>query len=122
MRVKLIIKLDKLFSYEGDETLTYSAKCDNNDIGTFRNGYWVWTPTQAGEYIVMITASVGEKTTSNYLILNVVQSQEIITQPTTSESTSTPSKKSGCKNGIGGGALCSVMALFAVSIIKGKKK
>ena len=120
------IKLDQLFSYEGDEKISYSAKCNGIDIGSFRNGYWVWCPSESGEYIVTITATTGTKTATNYLILNVVDAF-VPGGNTSSESESESvseitSTKKGCKSSVGGTALLSLLMLSSVVILRGKKK
>ena len=120
------VKLTELFSYEGDETLSYTATCDGQAIGSLKNGYWVWCPTQSGEYIITLTATVGEKTATNYLILNVEDAFVPGGNTQSSESTSetgaiTPSKK-GCKGSFGGIAILSLLALSSVVILKGKRK
>ena len=120
------IKLDQLFSYEGDEQVTYTATCDGNPVGSFRNGYWVWCPSESGEYIVQITANVGLKTATNYLILTV---EDAFVPGGSSEPESTPNSgaevkpgKKGCKSSVGGTAMLSLFTLTAGLIIKGKKK
>lgn len=122
------VKLDKLFSYEGDETIEYSATCNNETIGQFRNGYWVWLPTEAGEYVVKIVATVGDKTATNYLILNV-EAAQVPNVPTTSESEQisqtnkeSEGKKKGCSGSIGGMSVFSILALAGVMVARGKKR
>lgn len=116
------IKLDKLFSYEGEEEITYTAVCDGNSIGTFRNGYWVWTPTEGGEYLIDITASAGDKSVVNYLTINVKEAQgPVIPQPESKPESATTQPSKGCKGSFGGSVLALGLLAMAVTVIRSKK-
>lgn len=65
------IRLSNLFSYEGDEELTYTVTCNGSSIGNITNGYWVWTPEEAGTYNVDFKAEAGGKSALNYVTLRV---------------------------------------------------
>ncbi len=121
------IKVSDLFSYEGDGQIEYTAICNNEDLGAFRNGYWVWCPTEAGEYIVTVTATVGDKSATNYLILNVVDAAEPIVpgEPESveqEESKNSSPSSAGCTGGMSGVAILSLLAVSSLAILRGKRK
>lgn len=106
---ELEIKLSELFEYDGDKKLTYSAVCNGNEIGTIRNGYFVWEPTETGIYTISFTASDGELSANNIVRFRVEESET--TNNNNSNNTSQPtdnnSNASGCNS--------SVNALFYLS-------
>lgn len=66
------MKLADLFAYEGDDALSYAIKCEGKDIGSVRNGYWVWTPEKGGNYDVDFIASNADgKSATTYVTFRV---------------------------------------------------
>ena len=94
-----------------DDALSYAIKCEGKDIGSIRNGYWVWTPEKGGNYDVDFIASNADgKSATTYVTFRVAG--DATPEPEPSES--------GCKSavsasaGIVGGALILAGAVFAL--------
>ena len=111
------VKLADLFAYEGDDALSYAIKCEGKDIGSVRNGYWVWTPEKGGNYDVDFIASNADgKSATTYVTFRVAG--DATPEPEPSES--------GCKSavsasaGIAGGAL--ILAGAALALIGRKRE
>ena len=111
------MKLADLFAYEGDDALSYAIKCEGKDIGSIRNGYWVWTPEKGGNYDVDFIASNADgKSATTYVTFRVAG--DATPEPEPSES--------GCKSavsasaGIAGGAL--ILAGAALALVGRKRE
>lgn len=123
------VKLANLFSYEGEESLTYEVTCNGDAIGTVRNGFWVWNPIDAGTYDVNITAKAGNKAATAYVTFRTVAAKaptgttptpdtDSNTDTTTSESSSQTSQSSGCGGVVGGGLFLLPVAVALVALKK----
>lgn len=108
------IKLSELFLYEGDDALTYTVTSGGEDIGIIRNGYWVWTPTTAGNYDIDVKAENEDgKSAVNYLTL-------IVKGETVDEGSD--DETSGCGSSIAiSGTILSLVAIGG-SLVALKKK
>ena len=126
------VKLSNLFSYEGEESLTYEVTCNGDALGTVRNGFWVWNPTEAVSYDVNITAKAGDKTATAYVTIRTIAVKaptdsnptsdadtNSAADTTTSESSSRASEGSGCSGIVGGGLF---LLPVAVALVAFKKK
>ena len=123
------IKMDELFTYDGDKEVTYSATCKGQPIGQFKRGYFVWTPEDAGMYTIQFMATDGELSAVNDVRFRVESSEIDIPEQNSSgdnkpedESASTtpaptnsdengnkePEKK-GCKGSVAGSTLLVVL-------------
>lgn len=109
------IKLANLFNYEGDETLFYSVSCNGQSIGAIKNGFWVWTPEEAGTYDVHIVATEGEKSKTAYVTIRTYTSD---TKPVTPD---TPPAQGGgkCSGSLGAGQFVLLMAAALGIVVKG---
>lgn len=104
------IKLSELFSYEGEEELSYEVKCEGKTIGQIRNGYWVWTPENGGSYDIDIKATVGTKQAMNYITIHVVDAKS----PASEE-------PKGCKSSLGIEAVAVMILLSAALLFSNKQ-
>lgn len=108
------LKLSKVFSYEGDETLNYTVTCNGESIGTIKSGFWLWTPTEVGTYDITIKASVGEKEKIVYATIR--------TSKSSTPSTSTDSEKgSGCSGSVSFAGLTALLTVLAIGVALNKK-
>ncbi|MBQ7923696.1 MAG: hypothetical protein IJ329_00160 [Clostridia bacterium] len=82
------VPLSALFSYEGDEEITYEFVdvATMQALGEIRNGYWVWTPTTGDNVFVQVTATVQDgtnaKKATNYLDIYLSGEDIVATQLT----------------------------------------
>ena len=109
--IEIEVKLADLFEYEGDDELQYSIQSGGKDIGSIRNGYWVWTPEKAGNYDVDFHATNEDGATAvNYVTFRV----------TGDSSEGTPSKdnEGGCSGSVtsAAGIAAAVTVLLAAGI------
>ncbi len=81
------IALTDLFTYEGDEEVSYTfvdTENNNESVGEIRNGYWVWTPLTGDYANIKATATVldgtGTKTANNYIEMFLV-GDDIVVDP-----------------------------------------
>lgn len=98
------VKLANLFSYEGEDALTYSVTCNGAPIGTVRNGFWVWTPDEAGTYDLDIVATAGGKSTTAYVTIRTYTSN------VTPGNTDTPVQGGKCSGSLGAGQIVLLLA------------
>ncbi len=133
---ELEIKLSELFEYDGTEKLTYTSSIKGEPFGTIRNGYFVWTPDEAGTYTIHFTATDGEKEASNDVRLRVREPEvdpnktTKVDEPTTVKTDEEPisdeqdssNKKSGCKGGIALSILSILPVMGAVVLYKRKER
>lgn len=117
------VKLANLFSYEGDEELTYEVTCDGEAIGTIRNGFWVWNPSEAGSYDINITAKAGEKSKTAYVTIRTYTASAPVTPGTTSEPVESSSQGGlfGCF-GVAGGSLLALPIAAVIGVALKKKE
>ena len=114
------IQLSDLFDYEGTDELTYSVTCNGSEIGEIVNGFWVWTPTDAGSYDIDFNAIVSEDNkATNYLTVRVTGSTEAPEE--SSSVVNGETEKKGCKGAISVGVLPVALLLGAFLINKRKK-
>ncbi|MBQ9709388.1 MAG: hypothetical protein IJV67_02060, partial [Clostridia bacterium] len=114
------IQLSDLFDYEGTDELTYSVTCNGSEIGEIVNGFWVWTPTDAGSYDIDFNAIVSEDNkATNYLTVRVTGSTEAPEE--SSSAVNGETEKKGCKGAISVGVL-PVALLFGAFLINKRKK
>ena len=108
------IKLSELFSYEGEEELVYNPVCNGEKIGDIKNGYWVFTPEEAGTYLVDINVAAGSKTEVSYLTIRVEEAIVPVI-PGTSSSNTEEQPSGGCGGAIGTSAIG--LALLAIGAV-----
>ena len=84
--MEIEVKLEDLFEYEGEDELQYTIQSGGQDIGSIRNGYWVWTPEEAGNYDVDFHATNEDgKTAVNYVTFRVTGNSSDVTPPSDSD-------------------------------------
>lgn len=118
------IKLVNLFEYEGEEPLTYTATSGGKALGKIQNGFWLWTPEEAGTYYVDIKAEAGGKSAMNYLTLRVVEAAEPVPPTSSSDSASEAQSNAdgGCNSSIAASAVFSLTAMLAAAALASKKR
>lgn len=114
------IRLGDLFSYEGTREIAYEITLDETGeaIGAIANGYWSWTPEQAGNYDVTFRASVAEGNSAvNYLTLRVADGGGSGT--TNPEPGDEPG---GCNSSVGAsGAIGLLVSAAGIALLKKKR-
>ncbi len=108
------LKLSNVFSYEGEETISYTVTCNGEAIGTVRNGFWVWTPTEVGSYDITIKAKAGEKEKTVYATIRTSASN-------TPSSSTDSGKGSGCSGSVSFSGLAASLTILAGSVVLNKK-
>lgn len=124
---ELELKMDELFTYDGDKDLSFSATCNGSPIGTFKRGYFVWTPEKEGMYTISFMATDGELEAVNDVRFRVEASESEMPSTSQSEPTSQsnsaqeptsvePTTPDTAKKGCGGSVATSSLLLFLVSL------
>ena len=109
------VRMSNIFQYEGDDPLEYSVTCNGQSLGTIRNGYWIWTPEEAGSYDIDFRATAGEKSEITYATIRVNKATVPDGNPDDGNNTGNEKpeeSKKGCKGSLAG--TCVTGAVLAV--------
>lgn len=115
------IKLSELFTYDGDDALSYEVTLNGEKVGRVNNGYFIWTPEEKGTYTFAFKAQNEDGlTTINDVRLRVVEPEVGPSNPPVVDPGEKEQESKGCKSTMGLGVM-SILGLASIFIIKRKK-
>ena len=116
------IRLSDLFTYDGVDELTYTATSNGQPIGEIKNGFFVWTPTEAGRKTVKFTCTDGIRTAINDVRFICVEPYVEPDLPQNNEDDNSTGEKNGCSGSIISASIVVPLIALGVSGIVFKKK